>query len=335
MKKILVTGGTGYIGSHIVVRLIESGYDVVILDNLSNSNASVIDRIEKITKKPSFIQGDVRDRSLLKKIFNDHYIEAVIHCAGYKAVSESVEDPLKYYENNVGGSISLLEAMKEANIHHFVFSSSATVYGRPKKLPINEDHPLIPASPYGETKLIVEKLLHNLYCSSINWNILILRYFNPVGAHSSGLIGEDPNGIPNNLMPSIQKVAIGELEKVSVFGKDYNTRDGSGVRDYIHVMDIAEGHLAALNFIKFNSGIHTFNLGTGNNTSVLELISAYEKASSKKISYEIVARRLADIEACWADVLLARNKLKWEAIYNLDDMCKDSWNWIKNMKTKN
>lgn len=327
MKKILVTGGTGYIGSHTVVKLLESGYEVVILDNLSNSKISVIDRIEKITnKRPLFIEGDIRDKSLLNKLFGDQKIDAVIHFAGLKAVGESVEEPLKYYENNVGGSISLLGAMKEANVTDMVFSSSATVYGEPQQLPIKEDHPLNPTNPYGETKLAVENLLRDLYHSSPHWKIFILRYFNPVGAHRSGLIGEDPNGIPNNLFPYIAKVAMGELESLKVFGDDYDTKDGTGVRDYIHVNDLADAHLRALEKLS-QAKCEAINLGTGKGYSVLEIVKAFEKASNRAINLSITDRRKGDVTSCFADSRKAKESLNWVALNNINQMCRDSWLW--------
>jgi UDP-glucose 4-epimerase len=333
MKKILVTGGTGYIGSHTVVRLLEAGYEVVILDNLSNSKISVIDRIEKITNKsPLFIEGDIRDKSLLEKLFSDHRIDAVIHFAGLKAVGESVEEPLKYYENNVGGSISLLEAMKNANVTKMVFSSSATVYGEPKELPIKEDHPLNPTNPYGKTKLVVENLLRDLYHSSPHWNIFILRYFNPVGAHQSGLIGEDPNDIPNNLFPYIAKVAMGELESLKVFGDDYDTKDGTGVRDYIHVMDLAEAHIKALEKLP-QSKCEAINIGAGEGYSVLEIINMFEKLSQQKICYEISSRRQGDVAACFTQPALANNVFSWKSTLGIHEMCNDALNYQKTSVT--
>ena len=327
MKKILVTGGTGYIGSHTVVRLFEAGYEVVILDNLSNSKISVIDRIEKITnKRPLFIEGDIRDQSLLNKLFSDQEIDAVIHFAGLKAVGESVEEPLKYYENNVGGSISLLEAMKNANVTKMVFSSSATVYGEPQELPIKEDHPLNPTNPYGKTKLAVENLLRDLYRSSSSWKIFILRYFNPVGAHQSGLIGEDPNDIPNNLFPYIAKVAAGDIEKLKVFGDDYDTKDGTGVRDYIHVNDLADAHLRALEKLS-QAKCEAINLGTGQGYSVLEIVKVFEKMSNRTINLSITNRRKGDVASCFADPTKAKVFLNWVALNNIDQMCRDSLLW--------
>ena len=332
MKKILVTGGTGYIGSHTVVQLLEAGYEVVILDNLSNSKISVIDRIEKITnQRPLFIEGDIRDQSLLNKLFSDYRIDAVIHFAGLKAVGESVEEPLKYYENNVAGSITLLEAMKNAKVTKMVFSSSATVYGEPQQLPIKEDHPLNPTNPYGETKLAVENLLRDLYRSSPHWKIFILRYFNPVGAHQSGLIGEDPSGIPNNLFPYIAKVAMGELENLKVFGDDYDTKDGTGVRDYIHVNDLADAHLRALEKLS-QAKCETINLGTGQGYSVLEIVKAFESESKHTINLIISGRRKGDISCCYAEVLTAKKILNWVAKFDICDMCKDSLYWQERLK---
>ena len=329
MKKILVTGGTGYIGSHTVVRLLEAGYEVVILDNLSNSKISVIDRIVKITnKRPSFIEGDIRDQSLLNKLFSDQKIDAVIHFAGLKAVGESVAEPLKYYENNVGGSISLLEAMKNANVTQMVFSSSATVYGEPQELPIKEDHPLNPTNPYGETKLAVENLLRDLYRSSPHWKIFILRYFNPVGAHESGLIGEDPNGIPNNLFPHILNVSKGMIDQLSVWGNDYDTKDGTGIRDYIHVVDLAEAHVKTLEKLS-QSNCEAINLGTGKGYSVFEVIKNFENVTNKKLNFKILDRRPGDVAISFTDPSLASNILEWQAKLNIDQMCEDSWKWYE------
>jgi UDP-glucose 4-epimerase len=327
MKKILVTGGTGYIGSHTVVSLLEAGYEVVILDNLSNSKISVIERIEKITnKRPWFIEGDIRNESLLNKLFSDQKIDAVIHFAGLKAVGESVEEPLKYYENNVNGSISLLKAMKNANVTNIVFSSSAAVYGEPQQLPIKEDHPLNPTNPYGETKLAVENLLRDLYRSSPHWKIFILRYMNSVGAHQSGLIGEDPSCIPNNLFPRIAKVIAGKIEKLTIFGDDYKTKDGTGVRDYIHVIDLAEAHLKALDELS-QSKCEAINLTIGHGYSVLEVIKNFEKVSNLKINYTITFRRRGDIAAIFADASNAENLIKWKAKLSIDQMCEDQWRW--------
>ena len=326
-KRIFLTGGAGYIGSHTAVILLEAGYDVVIYDNLSNSKVEAINRIEKITgKRPEFIKGDIRDKKALEKALEG--CDAVIHFAGLKAVGESVEKPLEYYNNNVCGSIALFEVMKKKGIKKIVFSSSATVYGDPKKLPLTEDHPLNPVNPYGRTKYMIELILKDLYNSDKNWHIAILRYFNPVGAHESGLIGEDPQGIPNNLMPYISQVAVGKREYLRVFGNDYDTIDGTGVRDYIHVIDLAIGHLKALEKLE-TIGYEVYNLGTGRGYSVLEVIKAFEKASGKKIPYKFVERRPGDVAECYADPSKANKELNWKAKYDIDKMCADSWNWQK------
>lgn len=325
---ILVTGGTGYIGSHTVVQLLAAGHDVLILDNLCNSKSKVVDRIAKIAgKTPRFIEGDVRDRPLLKKLFSEHDIKTVIHFAGLKSVAECGQKPLLYYDNNVSGSIVLFEEMKLAGVKSIVFSSSATVYGVPIFLPYTEAHPLKPFNVYGQSKLMVEQVLQDLALSDPSWRIALLRYFNPVGAHHSGLIGEDPAGIPNNLMPFVAQVAVGKRAKLSVFGNDYETKDGTGVRDYIHVDDLASGHLAALDYLQKNSGVLTVNLGTGAGTSVLELIDAFEKASGKKLPYEIVARRPGDLPEYYADAVYSKQILGWQAQYNVDRMCEDTWRW--------
>ena len=324
-KRIFLTGGAGYIGSHTAVILLEAGYDVVIYDNLSNSKVEAINRIEKITgKRPEFIKGDIRDKKALEKALEG--CDAVIHFAGLKAVGESVEKPLEYYNNNVCGSIALFEVMKKKGIKKIVFSSSATVYGDPKKLPLTENHPLNPVNPYGRTKYMIELILKDLYNSDKNWHIAILRYFNPVGAHESGLIGEDPQGIPNNLMPYISQVAVGKREYLRVFGNDYNTIDGTGVRDYIHVIDLAIGHLKALEKLE-TIGYEVYNLGTGRGYSVLEVIKAFEKASGKKIPYKFVDRRPGDVAVCYADPSKANKELNWKAKYDIDKMCIDAWNW--------
>ncbi len=328
---ILVTGGTGYIGSHTCVALIEAGYGVAILDNLSNSSARVLERLNRITgQTPHFIEGDVRDRPLLDRLFAEHDIAAVIHFAGLKAVGESVEKPLEYYDNNVRGSIELLMAMAAARVRTFVFSSSATVYGEPDSAIFREDFPLAAVNTYGRTKMMVEQVLEDLYKSNPEWNIARLRYFNPVGAHPSGLIGEDPRGIPNNLMPFISQVAVGRREKLRVYGNDYPTPDGTGVRDYIHVMDLAEGHVAALRYCQDKGGMLAVNLGTGQGSSVMQVIHAFEKASSRTIPYEIVARRPGDIAQYWADPGLAFTKLGWKTTRGLEEMCADSWRWQSN-----
>ncbi|WP_073110184.1 UDP-glucose 4-epimerase GalE [Pollutimonas bauzanensis] len=330
-QTILVTGGTGFIGSHTTVALQQAGYRVVILDNLCNSSASVLDAIAKITgEKPAFIQGDVRSAPALAKLFQAYRVDAVLHFAGLKAVGESVRDPLAYYDNNVHGSVQLLGAMKQAGIKTFVFSSSATVYGDPQKLPLTEDHPRSATNPYGHTKLIVEDVLENLYKSEEGWRIARLRYFNPVGAHSSGLIGEAPQGIPNNLMPYVAQVATGQRSKVMIFGKDYDTADGTGVRDYIHVMDLARGHVQALRHcLDAEQELLTVNLGTGKGYSVLDMVRAFEQASGKTIPYEFAARRPGDIAACWADTGLAWEKLDWRAEMGIEEMCADAWGWAR------
>ena len=331
--KILVTGGTGYIGSHTCVSLIESGYDIVIIDNLSNSKREVVDMIEKITsKKVTFYEGDVRDKDLLNKIFDEHKIEAIIHFAGYKAVGESVMKPLMYYRNNIDSTLSLLEVAGEHNVKKIVFSSSATVYGKPHKLPIKEDFPLSTTNPYGATKLIIEGILRDLYKSDNEWSIAILRYFNPIGAHKSGLIGENPNGIPNNLMPYIIKVATGELKSLGIFGNDYDTHDGTGVRDYIHVVDLAEGHVKAIKKVLNESGCDAYNLGTGNGYSVLDLVNTFMKVNDIKVNYEIKERRPGDIDACYSDPSYAYEKLGWKAKKGIEEMCLDAYNYVKNNK---
>ncbi|PMG42166.1 UDP-glucose 4-epimerase GalE [Shewanella sp. 10N.286.52.B9] len=325
---VLVTGGAGYIGSHTIVELLKIGTDVVVIDNLSNSSLESLSRVKSITaQQVTFYEGDILDKALLRKIFSENNIEAVIHFAGLKAVGESVEQPLKYYTNNVTGTIVLCEVMAEFGIKNLVFSSSATVYGDPASLPILESFPTSATNPYGQSKLVVEHVLADLHHSDSSWNIACLRYFNPIGAHESGLIGEDPNDIPNNLMPFISQVAIGKREKLMVFGDDYATPDGTGVRDYIHVVDLAVGHLKALEKLKTNSGLVTYNLGTGQGYSVLDMVKAFEKASDKVINYDIVARRPGDIGACYADPTKAKTELNWTATHNLDDMVNSSWKW--------
>jgi UDP-glucose 4-epimerase len=325
---ILITGGTGYIGSHTAVELIEAGRTVLLLDNLGNSHIEVLNRIEKITGcRPDFIQGDIRDKSTLDTLFATHKIASVIHFAGHKAVGESVEKPLEYYDNNVHGTLVLLAAMRQAQVHTLVFSSSATVYGDPHTVPIREDFPVSATNPYGRSKLIVEEILGDLVKAEAHWNIARLRYFNPVGAHISGLIGEDPNGIPNNLMPYIAQVAIGRRAQLSVFGNDYPTPDGTGVRDYIHVVDLAKGHLAALNALDRQSGLLTVNLGTGKGYSVLDMVKAFEKASGRPVHYQIAPRRPGDIAQCFADPGLAAELLGWRAEKGIEAMCADTWNW--------
>ena len=324
---ILVTGGTGYIGSHTVVQLLQAGAKVVILDNLCNSKREVVNRIQNITdRRPEFILGDIRDREILRSLFRAHQIDAVIHFAGLKAVGESVAEPLKYYDNNVSGSVVLFEEMARAGVKTLVFSSSATVYGDPASVPIREDFPLGATNPYGQSKLMVEDILADLHKADPSWRIARLRYFNPVGAHESGLIGEDPSGIPNNLMPFVAQVAVGKRQKLAVFGCDYPTPDGTGVRDYIHVDDLAAGHLAALKALQ-QPGLVTVNLGTGRGYSVLEMIKAFEAASNKPVSFEIVDRRPGDIAACYADPSLAKALLGWEAQHDIARMCADAWRW--------
>lgn len=325
---VLVTGGVGYIGSHTTIELIEAGRDVVIVDNLSNSNKIVIDRIEEITGvRPKFYELDVQDREKLEVVFKENQIDSVIHFAASKAVGESVEKPLEYYSNNLVNTLVLLETMRKYNTKNFVFSSSATVYGDPHTCPILEDFPLSATNPYGQTKLMIENILRDICKADKSLNVAILRYFNPVGAHRSGRIGEEPNGIPNNLMPYITKVAIGQLNELSVFGDDYNTTDGTGVRDYIHVVDLSTGHVKALEKLDTNPGIVTYNLGTGNGYSVLDMVKAFSKASGKDIVYKIVDRRPGDIAMCYADPAKAKSELGWEAKYELDEMCEDSWRW--------
>ncbi|MEZ9198426.1 UDP-glucose 4-epimerase GalE [Shewanella sp. 10N.286.54.B9] len=325
---ILVTGGAGYIGTHTVVELLNSGSDVVILDNLSNSSVTALERVEQITgKSVTFYQGDILNKPFLQKLFTDHDIESVIHFAGLKAVGESVEQPLRYYENNVTGTIVLCQVMAEFNVKNIVFSSSATVYGDPASLPITEDFPTGATNPYGQSKLMVEHVLADLHHSDPSWNIARLRYFNPVGAHHSGLIGEDPNDIPNNLMPFITQVAVGKREQLSVFGNDYDTVDGTGVRDYIHVVDLAVGHLRALDKLRTKPGLVTYNLGTGQGYSVLEMVAAFEKASGTEIKYQLVARRAGDIAACYANPDKAQTELNWQATHTIDDMAQSSWHW--------
>ena len=332
--KILVTGGTGYIGSHTAIELLDNGYEVVIIDNLSNSKKEVVDRIKDITGKDvTFYEGNVCDKELLRKIFNDNKIEAVIHFAGYKAVGESVKNPLMYYRNNIDSTLSLCEVMNEYNVKNIVFSSSATVYGNPKSLPIKENFEISHATnPYGETKIIIERILNDLYVSDNSWNIALLRYFNPIGAHTSGLIGENPNDIPNNLMPYIVKVATGELKELSVFGNDYDTVDGTGVRDYIHVVDLAKGHIKALEWVLNDNGIDAFNLGTGNGYSVLELVEAFKKYNNVDVPYKIVGRRDGDIASCYADASKAKEVLGWSSEKTIKNMVIDSYNYVKGSK---
>ncbi|ODR86587.1 UDP-glucose 4-epimerase GalE [Shewanella xiamenensis] len=325
---ILVTGGAGYIGTHTVVELLNAGSEVIVLDNLSNSSIEALNRVERITgKSVTFYQGDILNKALLQKVFSDHNIDAVIHFAGLKAVGESVAKPLKYYENNVTGTLILCQVMAEFKVKNLVFSSSATVYGDPASLPITEDFPTGATNPYGQSKLMVEHILADLHHSDPSWNIARLRYFNPVGAHASGLIGEDPNDIPNNLMPFIAQVAVGKREALSVFGNDYPTHDGTGVRDYIHVVDLAIGHLKALEKLATKPGLVTYNLGTGQGYSVLDMVKAFEKACGKSIAYQIAPRRPGDIAACYANPEHARTDLGWQATHSIEDMANSSWHW--------
>ena len=328
---VLVTGGAGFIGSHTVVELLQGGYEVVIIDNFSNSSPLVLSRIEEITgKRPLLIEGDIRDRALLDDVFKQHEIDAVVHFAGLKAVGESVQKPLEYYDNNVSGSVVLFEAMRDAGVKRLVFSSSATVYGDPEEIPISENCPIgVPTNPYGMSKLMVERILQDLVVAEADFSVALLRYFNPIGAHESGLIGENPSGIPNNLLPYVTQVAIGKLEKLSVFGSDYPTVDGTGVRDYIHVVDLAKGHLAALDYLKGAVGCHVWNLGTGQGYSVLQIIEAFEKATGVNVPYKLVERRAGDIAECWSNPAKAKDELGWEAAYGLEDMMRHSWKWQK------
>lgn len=330
---ILVTGGLGYIGSHTCVELLDAGYDIVVVDNLYNSDISVKDRIEKITGKTfKFYEDDVCDEDALEKIFSENKIDAVIHFAAYKAVGESVKLPLNYYENNLTSTIKLCKVMKRHKVNAFVFSSSATVYGSPKTLPIKEDFPLSTTNPYGSTKLYNEGILKDVSISDDKFSVIILRYFNPIGAHPSALIGEDPKGIPNNLMPYIVKVAAGELECLNVFGNDYNTHDGTGVRDYIHVVDLAKGHLKAIEKAMEEPGVKYYNLGTGTGYSVLDLVTTYEKVNNVKVPYKIVGRRPGDIDACYADPTKAYEELGWKAELGIEEMCRDSYLYQENFK---
>ena len=328
--KILVTGGAGYIGSHTVVELLNAGHEVAVVDNLSNASVKSLERVEEITgKKVSFYEVDIRDDVTLEEVFKNEQPEAVIHFAGLKAVGESVEIPLKYFDNNIGGTLTLLHVMKKAGCKNMVFSSSATVYGKPETVPIREDFPTSVTNPYGRTKLVIEDMLKDLHKSDPSWNVILLRYFNPIGAHESGRIGEDPSGIPNNLLPYIAKVAVGKLEKVSVFGNDYDTPDGTGVRDYIHVVDLAKGHIKAIEKIEKekNVGCKTYNLGTGTGYSVLDIIEAFGKACGKEIPYVIAGRREGDVDTVYADPSLAKEELSWSAEYDLAKMCADTWRW--------
>jgi len=329
---ILVTGGSGYIGSHTCLELLNEGHEIIVVDNLSNSKIESIKRVQTITGKDIvFYEVDILDKEPLNRIFSQHKIDAVIHFAGLKAVGESVEKPLEYYYNNVSGTLSLCEVMKAHNVKNIVFSSSATVYGDPVSVPITEKFSLQATNPYGRTKLFIEKILQDIYRADNAWNIVLLRYFNPVGAHKSGMIGEDPNGIPNNLMPFISQVAVGKREQLNIFGNDYPTRDGTGIRDYIHVVDLAIGHVRSLTKIKENAGLKIYNLGTGKGYSVLEVIKAFENSCGKNISYKIVGRRPGDIAECFADPALAKTELNWKAERSLQEMCADAWRWqVKN-----
>ena len=325
---ILVTGGAGYIGSHTCIELIEAGYEVVIVDNLCNSCELAIKRVEEITgKKVRFYAVDIADKERMNEIFEKESIQSVIHFAGLKAVGESVEKPLQYYSNNITGTLVLLEVMSDHNVKDIVFSSSATVYGNPKTVPIKEDFSLSATNPYGRTKLMIEEILQDLYVSDKEWNIILLRYFNPIGAHKSGLLGEDPKGIPNNLLPYIAQVAVGKLEALGVFGDDYDTVDGTGVRDYIHVVDLAKGHVKAIGRLEDKAGVSIYNLGTGNGYSVLQVLHAFEKACGKELKYVIKPRRAGDIATCYADPSKAKEELGWEATRSIDEMCEDSWRW--------
>ena len=334
--KILVTGGAGYIGSHTCVELLNDGEEIIILDNFVNSKPEALDRIREITGKDfKFYEVDLLDEAGVDKVFAENDIDAVIHFAGLKAVGESVEKPLLYYHNNLTGTLILCRAMEKYGVKKLVFSSSATVYGAPKSVPIREDFPLSTTNPYGATKLMIEGILRDLYVSDNSWSIALLRYFNPVGAHKSGLIGEDPNGIPNNLVPYIARVANGQLECLSVFGNDYDTPDGTGVRDYIHVVDLAKGHLKALAKVRKDAGVDAYNLGTGNGYSVLQMVKAFEKASGRPVAYRIAPRRPGDIGECYADPTKAKEILGWEATMGLDEMCEDSWRFtVKTAEAK-
>lgn len=328
---ILVTGGAGYIGSHTCVELLEAGYEIVVLDNLSNSKFESLRRVKEITGKDfPFYQGDLLHNENIEEVFNKESIDAVIHFAGLKAVGESVEKPLHYYHNNITSTLNLCDVMKKHNVKNLVFSSSATVYGMPDSVPISESFPLSATNPYGRSKLMIEDILRDLFVSDSDWGITILRYFNPIGAHESGRIGEDPNDIPNNLMPYITQVAVGKLPQLQVFGDDYSTVDGTGVRDYIHVVDLAKGHLKAIKEITQTAGVNTYNLGTGRGYSVLEMVQAFEKASGKNVPYNITDRRPGDIAVCYADPKNAQEGLRWTAEKGIEAMCRDSWRWQQN-----
>lgn len=328
---VLVTGGAGFIGSHTLISLVNAGFDPIVVDNLSNSKREALSRVEKIVgKKIKFYENDVRDEAALDKIFSENKIDSVIHFAGLKAVGESVQKPIEYYDNNIGSTLVLCDVMRKHNVKKIVFSSSATVYGAATTVPLTEDMPTGATNPYGKTKLFIEHILSDIFVSDNSWSVALLRYFNPIGAHESGTIGEDPKGIPNNLMPYIAQVAVGKLEKLHVFGNDYNTPDGTGVRDYIHVVDLAEGHVKALKWVESTTGCEAINLGTGKGTSVLELKNAFEKASGKEIPFVIDPRRPGDLGEVYADASKAKKLLGWEAKFDTDRMCQDSWRWQKN-----
>lgn len=331
MSTILVTGGAGFIGSHTSVELLEAGYDIVIVDNFSNSKPEALNRIKKITGKDfKFYEADLLNLDAMNKIFSENNIDAVIHFAGLKAVGESVRKPVEYYHNNITGTLMLIKAMKAAEVKKIVFSSSATVYGMYNKAPYVEDMPTSATNPYGYTKVMIEQILKDVYVSDNEWSISLLRYFNPIGAHKSGLIGEDPNGIPNNLLPYIAQVAVGKLERLGVFGNDYDTPDGTGVRDYIHVVDLATGHLAAVKYVLEHKGVEAVNLGTGKGSSVMEVLHSFEKACGKELPYKVLPRRAGDIATCYADTKKAKELFGWEAKYTLDEMTADGWNFTKN-----
>ena len=328
--KVLVTGGAGYIGSHTCVELLNAGHEIVIVDNFVNSKPEALESIRRITGRDfAFVEADLRDRLAINRVFDEHEIDGVIHFAGLKAVGESVAKPLEYYDNNLNGFIVLAETMRDHGVRRFVFSSSATVYGMNNPVPFREDYPTSATNPYGYTKVMIEQMLRDIAHADPEWRVCLLRYFNPIGAHESGLIGEDPNGIPNNLLPYVAQVAAGKLPELTVFGNDYDTPDGTGVRDYIHVVDLALGHLAALNYVQDHAGVEAINLGTGQGTSVLEIVAAFERASGRKVPYRIAARRPGDIASCYADTEKAARLLGWRATRNIDDMCRDSWNFAK------
>ena len=331
MSTILVTGGAGFIGSHTSVELLEAGYDIVILDNFSNSKPEALNRIKKITGKDfKFYKADLLDIDAVRKVFTENKIDSVIHFAGLKAVGESVRKPIEYYHNNITGTLMLITAMREAGVKKIVFSSSATVYGMHNKAPYVEDMPTSATNPYGYTKVMIEQILKDVYVSDNEWSVSLLRYFNPIGAHKSGLIGEDPNGIPNNLLPYIAQVAVGKLERLGVFGNDYDTPDGTGVRDYIHVVDLAKGHLAALKYVLETTGVEAVNLGTGKGSSVMEVLHSFEKACGRELPYKVMPRRAGDIDICYANTEKAKKIFGWEAKYDLDEMTADGWNFTKN-----